>query len=87
MRPAVEIWFYRSRGGLEVDLLLSTPEGLWGIEVKMSRSLSGAQTSALRRLANSLNENWRGGVVVYRGERLERLGDNLWAVPLERFLS
>ena len=87
MRPAVEIWFYRSRGGLEVDLLLSTPEGLWGIEVKMSRSLSGAQTSALRRLANSLNENWRGGIVVYRGERLERLGDNLWAVPLERFLS
>ncbi len=87
MRPASKIWFYRSHGGLEVDLLLSTPEGLWGIEIKTSRRASLSQANSLRRLANSLNENWRGGIIVYLGEQLLRLGDNLWAVPVGRLLS
>ena len=83
----MDIWFYRTHGGLEVDLLLSTPAGLWGIEIKMSPRVSQSQTRSLRQLARDLQQEWRGGVVAYLGEQLQRLDENLWAVPVNRLLS
>lgn len=34
----VDLAFYRTRSGLEVDLLLTTPHGVWGIETKTGLS-------------------------------------------------
>lgn len=82
-----DCWFYRTHGGLEVDLLLTTTSGIWGIEVKSSPEVRLSQATALRRLAAEFGERWRGGLVAYPGERLERLDPNLWAMPITRLLS
>ncbi len=82
----VELSFYRTRSGLEVDLLISTPDGIWGVEVKAGRRLGGSAWRGLRSLGAALGEKWRGGLVVYRGPMLERKDENLWAVPVDRLL-
>jgi uncharacterized protein len=81
-----ELAFYRTRSGLEVDLLVVTREGVWGIEVKSARRLDTADWRSLRDVGQALGERWRGGLVVYGGTNLERLGPNVWAVPAARLL-
>ncbi len=87
MRPEVAIWFYRAHTGLEVDILLESERGVWGIEVKASRQASRAQTRALRRLAAQMGSRWRGGLLVYQGEQIVRLAKNVWAVPAGRLFG
>jgi len=82
----VDLAFYRTRSGLEVDLLVTTPEGIWGIEAKAGTRLGSSSRRGLRALGNALGDRWRGGLVVYGGRTLERLEENLWAVPIERLL-
>ena len=82
-----EAWFYRTHGGLEVDLLITTGQGIWGIEVKSSPQVKPTQSSSLQRLAQEFGPAWRGGIVAYLGRRIERLAENLWAVPVDRLFS
>lgn len=82
-----EAWFYRTHGGLEVDLLMTTGQGVWGIEVKRSPQVKAAQGSSLQRLAPDFGDQWRGGIVVYTGTQITRLAEKLWAVPVQRLFS
>lgn len=83
---AVDLAFYRTRSGLEVDLLLTTPHGVLGIEAKSAERLAPADRRALREVGSSLGSSWRGGLVVHGGPKLERLEENIWAVPVDRLL-
>jgi predicted AAA+ superfamily ATPase len=82
----VDLAFYRTRSGLEVDLLLTTPHGVWGIEAKSGIHLAPASWRNLREVGQALGRRWRGGLVVYAGNALQRLAENVWAVPVERLL-
>lgn len=84
---SAEAWFYRTHGGLEVDLLITTGQGVWGIEVKSSPQAKATQGSSLQRVASELGDQWRGGIVTYLGTQIERLAENLWAVPVQRLFS
>lgn len=78
------LWFYRSRSGLEVDLLVTTPDGIIGIEIKNRARVGLRDCAALRKVGQALGEEWIGGLVVHRGDDLEELGQGLWAVPASR---
>jgi hypothetical protein len=82
----VDLAFYRTRSGLEVDLLATTPHGVWGIESKSASRLGPADWRGLAEVGRALGESWRGGLVVYQGAALQRLAPNLWAVPVDRLL-
>jgi hypothetical protein len=82
----VDLAFYRTRSGLEVDLLATTPHGVWGIEAKAGRQPGSSDWRALREVGEALGSAWRGGLLVYSGSALRRLDRNLWAVPLDRLL-
>lgn len=84
-----ELYFYRTRSGLEVDLLLQTPRGIWGIEVKASRELTAKDFRSLREVGRALQSSWRGGIVVSRGRQIEALDyeNNIWAIPVHRLLG
>lgn len=84
---SAEAWFYRTHGGLEVDLLITTGQGVWGIEVKSSPQAKATQGSSLRRVAQEFGNQWRGGIVTYLGTKIEQLAPNLWAVPVQRLFS
>jgi uncharacterized protein len=82
-----ELYFYRTRSGMEVDALLDTPAGLLGIEIKRREIVTPSDAGALRRLAASCPDRWAGGLLVYRGNRIEQLAPDVWAVPSWRLLA
>ncbi len=82
-----QLFYYRTRSGLEVDFLLQTARGVLALEVKSRERVTGADTRPMRRIAAALGEKWLGGLVVYRGNKIEDLGDGYWAVPSCRLFS
>ena len=76
--------FYRTRSGREVDLLVTMPLGIIGIEVKNRARVGSYDCSGLRALGAALGDEWVGGLVVHRGEDLVQLEPGLWAVPAHR---
>lgn len=76
--------FYRTRSGREVDLLVTTRDGIIGIEVKARPHVGSHDCSGLRALASALGDEWVGGLVVHRGEDLGELEPTIWAVPAHR---
>ena len=88
MQRPVELYFYRTRSGLEIDLLLQTPHGVIGVEVKGRESVSLADCRAMKEVAAGLGSEWPGGMVVYLGAEIRKLGDpHLWAVPSFRLFT
>lgn len=84
----VEIYFYRTRSGLELDLLLKTEKGFIGIEIKSSRRLSSIDYRPMLALAARLGNKWLGGICLYRGQKLYKLADpGIWAVPSYRLFT
>jgi predicted AAA+ superfamily ATPase len=85
----VELYYYRTRSGLEVDLLLQTSQGIWGFEIKSSREIVGKDFRALRDVAGVLKSKWRGGIVITRGSHLEQLdaAHKIWCIPVHRLLG
>lgn len=87
LQTDAQLFYYRTRSGLEVDFLVQTVHGLLGIEVKGRGTVGKADTASMKRLADKLGERWLGGLVVYQGERLEELEPGYWAVPSFRLFA
>lgn len=83
----VELGFYRTHDGLEVDLVLATPHGLWGLEIKTTRRPIPRDTNGLRRLAAQFGSEWRGGLLVCQCPQITQIERNLWAVPVQQLLG
>lgn len=85
VRKDVNLYFYRTRSGFEVDLLLETHNGLIGVEIKSRKTISPVDSRPMQKLALKLKKQWLGGLVIYRGDEIRRLTDSdIWAVPSYR---
>jgi hypothetical protein len=83
-----ELTFYRTRSGLEVDILLETAAGVVGMEIKNRRVIAPKDVTALREVARGLGDRWRGGLVIYAGDTIMPLADpEIWAVPSRRLFN
>jgi predicted AAA+ superfamily ATPase len=83
-----ELYFYRTRSGMEVDLLLETPAGVIGMEIKSRTTVSEKDAAPLKALAQTLSGKWRGGVVLYTGKRISRFDSpSIWAIPSRRLFQ
>lgn len=83
-----ELTFYRTRSGMEVDLLIQTGEDLIGVEIKSRERTAGKDIGSLQALAEKLGRRWRGGMVVYRGRTISRIAEpDIWAVPSWRLFQ
>lgn len=85
----VEPHFYRTRSGLEVDLLLRIGKKVLGLEIKNRETVVSKDARSLNRLAEALGEDWLGGLVVYRGRHLRPLetDESTWAMPVHRLFT
>ena len=77
----VDASYLRTVGGLEVDLLLERQEGLIGIELKARPRVYARDATGLERAKRVFGERYRGGLVVYRGDRVVQLSESVFAVP------
>lgn len=83
-----EVYFYRTRSGMEIDLLIETPSGILGIEIKSRPSVARKDFTSMAAVAEALAEKWRGGLVIYTGNRVMRLSDPaIWAIPSRRLFQ
>jgi predicted AAA+ superfamily ATPase len=88
MRRDVEVYFYRTRSGMEIDLLLVTQHGIIGVEIKARRSVAPTDWRALREIAGGLGGDWLGGLVIYRGSQIRKVSEpGIWAIPSRRLFT
>ncbi|HVS62718.1 MAG TPA: ATP-binding protein [Thermoanaerobaculia bacterium] len=89
MALPVDLSFYRTHSGFEVDLLIEGEGVVLGVEIKQSRRVAARDHAPLRRLAESLGPRWAAGIVAYTGDRIECLDPaaRVWAVPVHRLLA
>jgi uncharacterized protein len=79
-----ELFFWRTRSGVEVDLVVYGAAGFWAIEVK---NTDRVRPEDLRGLT-AFGEDYPQAelVLLYRGDRRERRG-RIWILPVDRFLE
>ena len=86
-KEKAELFYYRTRSGLEVDLVIKTPYGIIGLEVKNKTSIVKKDYRAMCEIGKKLGERWLGGILVYNGNSINQLDEpNIWAVPARRLL-
>jgi predicted AAA+ superfamily ATPase len=87
-QPEAELYFYRTRSGMEVDLLLDTPSGVIGMEIKSRSTVSEKDARPLKTIAEALEDQWRCGLILYTGNRIMRIASpNIWAIPSRRLFQ
>lgn len=74
---------YRDMDQVEVDLVITRGEKVWGVEVKASRSVDRNDGKGLDRLAAQCGGDFQGGCVLYDGRDVLPIpGSRHLAVPL-----
>jgi len=84
----LEVFFYRTRSGMELDLLIQTETGFIGMEIKSRQTVVQKDTRVMKELASRLGTKWLGGIVVYRGNEIRQVDEpEIWAVPSRRLFQ
>jgi predicted AAA+ superfamily ATPase len=80
-----EIYFYRTRSGMELDMLIQTGAGLIGIEIKSRKTYAKADLRAMKEISQRLGKEWRGGLLVNQGNVLRKIDEpDIWVIPSRR---
>ncbi|MDZ7363614.1 MAG: AAA family ATPase [candidate division KSB1 bacterium] len=79
-----EIFFWRSRGGLEVDFVLYGKEGIYAIEVKNTKSIRPADLRGLTEFRKDYPRSQT--IFLYRGDD-KLLINHVSCIPCEAFLK
>lgn len=82
-----ELFFYRTRSGLELDALIRTPRGLLGFEIKAREQVVTSDFGPLRRVASAAGKQWLGGICIYRGNTIQQVSSSCWAIPSWRLFG
>jgi len=78
-----ELYFWKTRSGLEVDFVIYGPSKIQAIEVKNTKNLSSKDLNGLRAFKKDYPQS--ECLLLYRGkERLKQ--HDIWIVPCEEFL-
>ena len=84
-RAGSQFWFYRTRAGAEVDLILDRGEERLGYEFKCASSVSRGDATGLKAaLADGVISR---GYVVHAGSREYPLSDKINALPAPKLIS
>ena len=85
----IKAYFYRTRAGMEVDLVPECGGKFIGLEIKNRSTVDKRDYSGLKALSQALGTAWLGGIVVIKGGAIEFLveNENIWQVPAERLLT
>jgi predicted AAA+ superfamily ATPase len=77
----VDASYLRTSGGLEVDLLLERQDGILAFELKARPRVDARDATSLERARRILGDRYRGGLVIYRGDKVLQLTETVFAVP------
>jgi len=80
-KPKARFYYFRTHAGAEVDLVIEYGERLLPIEIKTSTQINQRKLIGLKQFLKDFKDRAPLGVVIYMGERVLRLSENLIAVP------
>ena len=78
----VSLSHFRSRDRVEVDFVLEQAGKIVGIEVKATATLKPRDFHGLQRLQAATGRTFACGAILHDGERIQRVGDRLFAMPV-----
>lgn len=84
--PEAAMFHFRTKHGVEVDLMLEVGGELWGIEVKSARRIGRQDLRGLEAAADRLGSRMTRKIVVFLGPRRQQI-DGVEAIPLGDFLE
>jgi predicted AAA+ superfamily ATPase len=79
-----QLFFWRTRSGVEVDFVLYGAAGLWALEVKNTARVQAADLRGLETFGADYPTAEL--ILLYRGTQRERRG-RIWLIPVESFLK
>lgn len=79
-----EIFFWRSRGGVEVDFILYGEDDIYAIKVKNTNRIRPADLSPLLSFAKDYPKSKT--IFLYRGKE-QILRNNILCIPCQQFLE
>jgi predicted AAA+ superfamily ATPase len=83
-----EIFHYRDAKQREIDLIVKTPECIYGIEVKSARTAKSEDTKHLKWFKNNMKlDRPFIGLALYAGDTALPFGDEIWAAPIAALWS
>ena len=78
-----ELFHFRDRDGLEVDVVIEFADGrVFLIEVKASSTFRAEQSRGIRALAQRLGDRFVGGAVLGLTEETRQLTEKVWGLPI-----
>jgi len=86
VKKNISLSFYRTRSGMEVDFCLESAKGLIAIEVKNRSTVVKSDISGLKKIRDAAGQEFRIGLLAYRGNAIKKLSDRIWAIPSCRLL-
>ena len=83
----LQLYFWRTQGGQEVDFLIERGGELVGIEVKWNHSIDESDVNNLKRCAEDLKDKIHFSVILYRGTEIVPLSPKIVAIPFPVFFD
>ncbi len=80
----VTISHLRDRDKVEVDFVLEQAGRVVGIEVKAAASVKPEDFRGLKQIQDATGRAFACGIVLHDGDRIQRTGDRLYAVPVSQ---
>jgi len=84
--PRSTLHFWQLHGSYEVDFVIENVNEVFAIEVKSGARWSARDLAGLREFI-SVTPNCKAAILAYNGTKALKLGDRLWAIPLDVLLS
>lgn len=75
---------YRDKDGIEVDCVIERGGKILGIEVKTGMRAKPEDFRGLKRLQDATGDTFACGIVLHDGERIQRTGNRLYAMPVSQ---
>ena len=77
-----QIFYYRTAGGSEVDIILEHPDGrIVAIEVKGQSTLKPNAAGPMKNLQSQIKHKFHRGIILYLGEHMIPIDQHIQAVP------
>ncbi len=84
--PGASLYFWSVQGRHEVDFIIEAGENIIAVEVKAASRWSSSDVAGLNAFLKA-EPRCIAGFLAYNGTETARLGDRLWAIPLDTLLS
>lgn len=77
-----ELYYYRTSDKKEIDFIFEFSSKVVAIEIKSSKSVSKSDFKHIYHLASEIPNEFEKGIILYNGERVLKMDDNMYAIPL-----